>query len=139
MGLPRETVVAWSRGLVPAAAARLLAGEPALPQCQRCGATNHGEPPGAAYAFLLGAYLGDGCLGKSGRTTVLAIACDAKYPGVIEACQRAISKVIPGKRSGLVRYRNQALVVIRSYANAWLCLFPQHGPGRKHARPIRLD
>ena len=25
------------------------------------------------------------------------------------------------------------------YSNHWPCLFPQHGPGRKHTRPILLN
>ncbi len=28
---------------------------------------------------------------------------------------------------------------IYSYAMSWPCLFPQHGPGRKHERPIELS
>jgi hypothetical protein len=30
------------------------------------------------------------------------------------------------------------LAVVSSYSTAWPCLFPQHGPGRKHERAIRL-
>jgi hypothetical protein len=30
-------------------------------------------------------------------------------------------------------------VVITSYWKAWPCLFPQHGPGKKHQRPIVLE
>jgi hypothetical protein len=31
------------------------------------------------------------------------------------------------------------LVEIHSYSNAWICLFPQHGPGPKHLRKIQLE
>ena len=27
---------------------------------------------------------------------------------------------------------------MQSYSNHWPCLFPQHGPGKKHDRPIEL-
>lgn len=30
-------------------------------------------------------------------------------------------------------------MVLTSYWRAWLCLFPQHAPGRKHARRILLE
>jgi len=30
-------------------------------------------------------------------------------------------------------------VIVNAYSNAWPVLFPQHGPGRKHLRPIILE
>lgn len=30
-------------------------------------------------------------------------------------------------------------VVVQAHWKHWLCLFPQHGPGRKHERPIVLE
>lgn len=30
-------------------------------------------------------------------------------------------------------------VVVSHYSKHWPCLLPQHGPGKKHLRPIRLD
>jgi hypothetical protein len=30
------------------------------------------------------------------------------------------------------------MVEVHSYSRSWPCLFPQHGPGRKHKRPIGL-
>lgn len=36
------------------------------------------------------------------------------------------------------RARDSRCLTIRSYGPLWLCLFPQHGPGRKHRRAIRL-
>ena len=38
-------------------------------------------------------------------------------------------------------YRGSArhsFVALTSCGRLWLCLFPQHGPGRKHKRPIQL-
>lgn len=31
------------------------------------------------------------------------------------------------------------LVIVSVYSRQLLCLFPQHGPGPKHRRPIRLE
>jgi len=30
-------------------------------------------------------------------------------------------------------------MIVNAYSNAWPVLFPQHGPGRKHLRPIILE
>jgi len=35
--------------------------------------------------------------------------------------------------------RAPGVVVVQSNWQHWLCLFPQHGPGRKHERPIALE
>ncbi|HEV2368691.1 MAG TPA: hypothetical protein VGR90_02370 [Acidimicrobiales bacterium] len=34
--------------------------------------------------------------------------------------------------------RHTGCVVVGSYSNQWPCLFPQHGAGPKHLRPIEL-
>ncbi len=64
---------------------------------------------------------------------------DAAYPAIIEEVCDAILAV---RGSGAVsRYRSPAerCVVLTSYTRAWRCLFPQHGPGAKHRRPIVLE
>lgn len=65
-GIPEHTVRNWRRR-PPAAARRLAAGHPV---CRAC----HGEHEpasldGAAYAYLLGVYLGDGCIGATRART----------------------------------------------------------------------
>ena len=35
--------------------------------------------------------------------------------------------------------RAPGVVVVQGNWKHWPCLFPQHGPGRKHERPIRLE
>lgn len=40
--------------------------------------------PAAAYCYLLGLYLGDGCISHSQRVWHLRITLDKKYPGIIE-------------------------------------------------------
>src|SRR5581483_7693424 len=36
------------------------------------------------------------------------------------------------------RVRQQGCTMVKSYSKHWPCLFPQHGPGRKHHRRIEL-
>jgi hypothetical protein len=50
-----------------------------------------GAPAGDAYAYLLGLYLGDGCLSQHDRGVFrLRIALDQRYPRIIEECAQAI-------------------------------------------------
>ena len=39
----------------------------------------------------------------------------------------------------MFRVQGPGCVVVAAHWKHWLCLFPQHGPGRKHERPIVLD
>jgi hypothetical protein len=68
----------------------------------------------------------------------LRIACCADYPGIIDEVRSAIGAVKAGPTSR-VAVRNTRCVHIVSYWKHWPCLIPQHGPGRKHERPIMLE
>jgi hypothetical protein len=89
------------------------------------------------YVYLLGLYLGDGNLARAGRTYQLRISLDARYPSIIEAAASAVREVAPPHRSVRVRTRGGARIVECAWKD-WPQLFPQHGPGRKHTRPIVL-
>jgi hypothetical protein len=104
-------------------------------QCPRC----HGrEMDEAAYAYLLGLYLGDGYISR-GRRDVFAlwIACCDDWPGLMAAARRAMSDVMPASSVFCVHQRGCTMV--KSTSKHWPCLFPQHGPGRKHTRRIELE
>jgi hypothetical protein len=93
----------------------------------------------ASYAYLLGIYLGDGCISDHPRSVCrLRIALDAIYPGIAAECATAIEAVAPGKRAHLLRRRHERSVEVSSYWKHWPCLIPQHGKGPKHMRPIAL-
>ncbi|HZC10299.1 MAG TPA: helix-turn-helix domain-containing protein [Mycobacterium sp.] len=94
--------------------------------------------PAAAYSYLLGLYLGDGCVSQSRRVWHLRITLDKKYPGIIERCREAIDTLMPGQRAAIAR-QPTGCVVVSHYSKHWPCLLPQHGPGKKHLRPIRLE
>jgi hypothetical protein len=84
-------------------------------------------------------YLGDGHL-TSNRAGVfrLSVYCDAIYPAIIAEVSRAIEDVI-GVFPGQHRHPVHRCVRVSSYSKQWPCWFPQHGPGRKHTRPIVLE
>ncbi|MGW6278147.1 transcriptional regulator [Kribbella sp. NPDC055071] len=99
--------------------------------CPRC---TNGKLPAASYAHLLGLYLGDGCLSKHRRD--VWIACDDKYPRLIDEAEAAVLVVHPSRPVHRVQAVGYTSVV--SYWKHWPCLFPQHGSGPKHLRPIEL-
>ena len=61
------------------------------------------KPPDRwSYSYLLGLYLGDGYV-QTRRSSVaqqLVIACDARYPEVIDDCWAAMQLVMPGCHIG---------------------------------------
>jgi hypothetical protein len=87
------------------------------------------------YAYLLGLYLGDGYLATNPRVPVLRIICAEAYPGLIDACERAMRATLA---RSVQRIPKQGCIAVQAYSMHWPCLFPQHGPGKKHDRKIRL-
>jgi len=126
-GMCHTTVGAWRLGRTP---------KRRPPACDLCEGR---EPtfPGDTYSYLLGLYLGDGCISKMRRTYRMRICLDSSYPMIVSACALALETVCPGKVAWVGPHGPGACVVGMSW-NHWPCLFPQHGPGRKHTRAIRL-
>jgi LAGLIDADG-like domain len=94
---------------------------------------------GAHYAYLLGVYLGDGCISRDRRTYRMRITLDSSYPGVVAECVRALETIRPGKKAWQGKRPRSRCVDVSMCWNHWPCLFPQHGPGRKHLRRIALE
>ena len=109
--------------------------------CPRCSEVTTAIEPRRDYAYLLGLYLGDGCINllkpKSKGVWKLRITCADAWPGLKEECKRAMLAVRPANSPSTVQREGCAEVV--SYSKHWLCLFPQHGPGKKHERRIELE
>lgn len=82
-------------------------------------------------------YLGDGHLTISQRTACLWIYCGDDWPGIRQQVQLAIKAVMPSTPVSVVQ--RTGCVAAKSFTKHWPCLFPQHGPGRKHTRPIALE
>jgi hypothetical protein len=92
---------------------------------------------GRFYPYLLGLYLGDGMLTLAARNVWrLRISLDTKYPCIIARAKAAIAEV--GARTAGETAR-PGCVELHTNWKHWRCLFPQHGPGPKHLRQIRLE
>jgi hypothetical protein len=106
----------------------------ALEAFNRCFVCGGGEVPDA-YAYLLGQYLGDGCLTTYHRVPKLRIACADDYPNIAAEVDRSLIAV---SGNAVCRFQAVGCSEHATYWNHWTCLFPQHGPGRKHQRAIVL-
>lgn len=102
--------------------------------CPRCNI--EAELDDAAYVYLLGLHLGDGCTSRQPKCVWrLRVFQTAKYVDHIEEYTVAMHAVLPNK---VGVQRRQGCVEIGSSSKHWPCLFPQVGPGRKHERSIVL-
>ncbi|GAB3205953.1 transcriptional regulator [Marinactinospora thermotolerans] len=129
LGVPRSTIGNWRRGTSRAAPLRRDPTGDAY--CPRC----HGRPLSSAYPYLLGLYLGDGHITPVRSVYGLSITCCDDWPGLIGLCAEAMGAVLP---VSVFRVRRSGCTEVKSTSSHWPCLFPQHGPGPKHRRPIRL-
>jgi hypothetical protein len=105
------------------------------PPCPRC----DGELDSAAYAYLLGLYLGDGYIiqNRAMRSPSLSITCDESHPGLMDQCENAMRSVFPN--NSVCRVRRKGCQELKLYSMHLWFLFPQHGPGKKHERLITLE
>jgi Homeodomain-like domain len=124
LGIPRSTVRGW------------LDPTPRTPRPPRI--ADLSVLPPAAYAYLLGLYLGDGHVVSTDGSYRLTIKLDAAYPGIVDAAAAAVAAVMPGHSVAVRRHATQRCVAVSTHSILWPQLLPQHGPGRKHLRPIRL-
>lgn len=123
-GVSRSTLRDWAGGPI----------EPLVGGCPRC---DLASIDASAYAALLGFYLGDGCLSRAARYWTLRIACDARQPGIVADLATTITTLRPQQR--VYQLARPGCVMVTAHWVHWQCLFPQHGPGRKHERPITLE
>jgi hypothetical protein len=131
-GLPRSTVRYWRTGqptIRTPDAGRLCQGD--------CEAVLRQRWFGDIYALLFGHYLGDGTIDIGERGVArLRVTCTAGYVDIINDVASAMCVVRGVDKVGFVR-RAGCVDVVASWKH-WACVFPQHGPGRKHEREIRL-
>jgi hypothetical protein len=132
VGVPRSTVRDWLAGRLP----RDFHRGPSH-GCRDCGGLHDLDALPPSYVYLLGMYLGDGCLSDHRREVFkLRISLDARHPRIAEDVERAMRLVMPKNRIGRVDFGTWH--ELYAYSKSWPCLFPQHGPGRKHEREIRF-
>jgi hypothetical protein len=133
-GIPRCTVREWRH-------ARRWEASAAEGSCACCGAAEHifAELP-PQYVYLLGMYLGDGHIVACRKGVYrLIVAMDGRYPRIMAECAEAIGAVVPGAPPYPQQQKNSRCVWLVKFSKQWPCLFPQHGAGRKHERPIVLS
>lgn len=128
IGVSRHAITCWLGRVEPL---------PRTPPCIRCRDAPGTPEDRPAYAYLLGLYLGDGHVVSKPRQHYLAITCTASWPGLVDAAEDAMRRVLPGP--GVSRTARAGCVDVRSFTKHWCCLLPQHGPGKKHERAIVLE
>jgi hypothetical protein len=128
-GIPRATVLNWRRRSspprsvrVPVPLAELSEWRPSAP---------------AEYCYLLGLYLGDGCITEPRGHPRLVLTLDARYPEVIDEAAAALETTVPG--ISVCRTSRAGCTAVCASHPVWPNAFPQHGPGRKHKREIHLS
>lgn len=132
MGIPRGTIRDWRNPKYIALNPQQRGAD--CPICYESGIDE------SRYAYLLGMYLGDGCISAHPRGVYkLRIVLDLRYPMIIDECYGAMEAMRPpgAMRVGFVH--NPGCVEVNGHWKHWPCLFPQHGPGRKHEREILLQ
>ena len=132
-GIPLSTIWNWRNGLTPRYSPTGVGKRPS--RCPRCDGIPLDE---AAYSYLLGLYLGDGHIVVGPRTSRLSIYQDARYRHLVGLAGTAIDRVLPPGRRPFNVARD-GCVEVCGYWMHWTCVFPQHGPGVKHRRTIRLE
>ncbi|MFD4663195.1 helix-turn-helix domain-containing protein [Streptomyces halstedii] len=129
-GVSRAAIRSWQRRLEPLS--------PRSEPCPRCSETPRDPDDPPAYAYLLGLYLGDGCVSPAPRGVYfLRVACSDAWPGLIDACAEAMRSARPYNK--VFRVPRQGCQNVTCHSKHWPCLFPQHGPGKKHEREIALE
>jgi hypothetical protein len=136
LGIPRGTIKTWRVGRSEGSGGRTAgsAGYSTI-SCFQC---DGGWMDEEAYSYLLGVYLGDGYITLMPRGVYcLRITCDLRYPEIIN---EVAAHVVIVRGSETVGFASRTgCVDVNAYWKHWPCLFPQHGPGRKHERSIELE
>jgi hypothetical protein len=104
--------------------------------CPECGVRQRAVVSAPTYAYLLGIYLGDGHITQAARAQRLRVSSTKRYPRIIAETRTAMT-VVSGRPTGLLWHHGH--VEVSGWSKHWACVFPQHGPGPKHQRPIVLE
>jgi hypothetical protein len=95
----------------------------------------------AAYAFVLGNYLGDGYIScQKNGVYKLRIFQTAKYTGLIELQAKILQRILPENKVSVViqKGKRAGCTVIQVHSKLLGDLFPHLGKGMKWQRKIRL-
>ena len=128
--VPRATISAWRHGRGVRYHQRLGSADPSW------------RPPQLrSYSYLLGLYLGDGCITLSRRATFakMVITLDAAYPGIVEEGLGAAAACFPDARPHRFARSGGSVAALQWNDPALPFAFPQHSRGPKHLRVICLE
>lgn len=133
LALPRSTVRDWRR---PTYVPKTKAGV-----CPRCWRASRRRIvfTDEDYAELLGLYLGDGHIVRTGRSDRFRLFLDTRYTQIISDARSLLRRCFPERGVGVSRSAEGTMTIISLYCTHLACLFPQHGAGRKHDRRIALE
>jgi hypothetical protein len=135
-GIPRSTIRDWRHlgrrpGTWPAGS---KSGR--VQDCPICDHVYLDERP---YSYLFGLYLGDGHISAHPRGVhKLRIFLDNRYPNIIAEAGLAIARMRPLSSMKVMYIPQPGCTEVCGLWKHWPCLFPQHGAGMKHMRPIKL-
>src|SRR5215213_4214091 len=91
-----------------------------------------------SYSYLLGLYLGDGCVSCTGRSYQLRVVLDGIYPDIFDECAAAVLATVEPRAVYKRPARNSRAVIVEASSKLLPEIFPQYGAGPKHERPIVL-
>jgi Homeodomain-like domain len=129
-GIPRRTVLDWRHGR----ASLQRRGQ------RSCGVEHQpGDVVPCAYAYLLGMYLGDGCLSVTRGIWRLRVVLDARYPAIVAECASAMEDVVPGKRAHLMDRRDGNCVQVSMWWMHWPLPLPPAWTRPQASPRIRLE
>ena len=138
VGVSRAQVRAWQEAGIDEVLASPMRLRSAKPSHDASSCVEMTNAPIGPYAYLLGQYLGDGCISvqAKGQPRLRISTCD-DYPMIRDECIAAIHAV--AREANVCTTPDQGCAQISAASMHWPCLFPQHGPGRKHERAITLE
>lgn len=97
------------------------------------------SPTAADYSELLALYLGDGYIVRMGRSDRLRLFLDTRYQRIVDDARQLLERCFPASGVGVARTAKGTTTIVSLYCTHLRCLFPQHGPGKKHERAIVLE
>lgn len=93
------------------------------------------------YSYILGLYLGDGCIYSMPRTKIITFTLDKKYPKLNEYTVEVLGRFFNKKPLICDRSKQNRgnAIDIKICSSKLDLIFPQHGRGVKHRRSITLS
>ncbi|TXG77042.1 hypothetical protein E6Q11_03455 [Candidatus Dojkabacteria bacterium] len=90
------------------------------------------------YVYILGCYLGDGCISQFPRTKKLEIFSGSAHPSIIDDQIRSLNILFNQNKVNSIKHPSYNMYTITVYNKSLDQYFPQHGQGKKHDRNILL-